>query len=92
MHSTLEEMVRKTHNLGKDWVAQIPFALFTLRQMPCHSIGYSPYEQLLGSNLHTPPTCVCMFEREKIMGGGDLSIDTQPKTVDIDSTSSDFRR
>ena len=32
MHATLERKLRKAYAQGKDWVAQIPFALFALRQ------------------------------------------------------------
>ncbi len=54
MHATLESMLRKAHAQGLDWVGQIPFALFALRQMPCRSTGFSPYELIYGKNMRTP--------------------------------------
>lgn len=54
MHATLESMLRKAHASGKDWVSQIPFALFALRQMPCRSTGFSPYELVFGRHMRTP--------------------------------------
>ncbi len=54
MHSTLENMLRKAHAQGKDWVEQLPFALFALRQMPSRSTGFSPYELVWGRNMRTP--------------------------------------
>ncbi len=54
MHSTLVGMLRKAVAVGLDWVDQIPFALFALRQMPCKSTGFSPYELVWGRNMRTP--------------------------------------
>ncbi len=54
MHSTLEGMLRKAHSCGKDWVEQLPFALFALRQMPCRSTGFSSYELVWGRAMRTP--------------------------------------
>ncbi len=54
MHATLESMLKKAHDSGKDWVSQIPFALFALRQMPCRSTGFSPYELVFGRHMRTP--------------------------------------
>ncbi len=54
MHGTLEGMLKKAHAQGKDWVEQLPFALFALRQMPSRSTGFSPYELVWGKNMRTP--------------------------------------
>ncbi len=54
MHATLESMLRKAHTQGLDWVGQIPFALFALRQMPSRTTGFSPYELVYGRHIRTP--------------------------------------
>ena len=39
--------------VGIDWVEQLPFALFAIKQMPCRSTGFSPLELNYGSNVRT---------------------------------------
>ncbi len=54
LHSTLEAMLGKVHGLGLDWVRQLPFVLFALRQAPNRTTGYSPFELVYGHNVRTP--------------------------------------
>ncbi len=54
LHSTLEAMLGKAHALGLDWVRQLPFVLFALRQAPNRTTGYSPFELVYGHNVRTP--------------------------------------
>ncbi len=54
MYATSESMLRKAHTQGLNWVGQIPFALFALRQMPSRTTGFSPYELVYGRHIRTP--------------------------------------
>ncbi len=42
LHATLEAILGKARALGLDWVGQIPFVLFALRQAPNRTTGFSP--------------------------------------------------
>ena len=53
MHASLESMLRKTHALGLNWVSQIPFALFAMRQAPSRRTGFSPFELVYCRNVWT---------------------------------------
>ena len=44
LHATFEAMLRKATALGLDWVRQLPFAIFAIRQAPNRSTGFSPFE------------------------------------------------
>lgn len=65
MHSTLENILRKASTSKVDWVEQVPFALFALRQMPCKTAGFSPYEMVWGRTMRTPLDVVYCGWREK---------------------------
>ena len=54
LHATLEAMLGKASARGLDWVRQLPFAVFALRQAPNRTTGYSPYELVYGHNVRTP--------------------------------------
>ncbi len=54
MHRTLEGMLTKAHQMGLDWAAQLPFALFALRQTPNRDTGLSPFELVFGRDVRTP--------------------------------------
>ena len=53
-HGTLEGILAKATARGIDWVEQLRFALFAIRQMPYRSIGFSPFELIYGRNVRTP--------------------------------------
>lgn len=54
MHSTLEGMLTIAHSLGQDWVFQLPFALFALRQALHRDTGLSPFELVFDWRVRTP--------------------------------------
>lgn len=54
MHGTLESMLTKAHHQGLDWVQQLPFALFALRQMPNRDTQLSPFDIVFGREVRTP--------------------------------------
>jgi len=54
LHATLEAMLSKASAKGLDWVRQLPFAIFALRQAPNRTTGYSPFELVYGHNVRTP--------------------------------------
>ncbi len=54
LHATLEAMLAKAHAEGMDWVRQLPFVLFALRQAPNRTTGFSPYELVYGQHVRTP--------------------------------------
>ncbi len=39
---------------GHDWVSQVPYALFVLRQMPYADSGFSLFEVVYGFKVRTP--------------------------------------
>ena len=47
-------MLTKAMDLGLDWVGQIPFALFAIRQSPCKTTVFSPFELVYVRNVRTP--------------------------------------
>ena len=47
-------MLGKATALGLDWVKQLPFVVFVLRQTPNRSTGFSPFELVYGHNVRTP--------------------------------------
>ena len=53
LHATLEAMLEKATALGFDWVKQLPFVVFALRQAPNRSTGFSPFELVYGHNVRT---------------------------------------
>ena len=54
LHATLKAMLGKATALGLDWVKQLPFVVFALRQAPNISTGFSPFELVYGHNVRTP--------------------------------------
>ncbi len=53
-HGTLKSILGKCVDEGKDWVEQLPFALFVLRQMPHADSGFSPFDLVYGFRVRTP--------------------------------------
>lgn len=39
---------------GKDWDRLVPYLLFTYREVPQESTGFSPFEMLYGREVHGP--------------------------------------
>ncbi len=54
MHGTFEAILRKCVERKQDWVVQIPYVLFVLRQMPHADSGFSPFELVYGFRVRTP--------------------------------------
>lgn len=49
----LKAMLRKSAtDKGKDWDKLIPYLLFTYREVPQVSTGFSPFELLYGHHVH----------------------------------------
>ncbi len=53
-HRTLKSILTKSLANNLDWVQQIPFCLFTLRQMPNSDSGLSPFDLVFGFRVRTP--------------------------------------
>ncbi len=49
-----KSIVKKAFDDALGWVEQIPFVLFTLRQMPGSETGYSPFDLMYGYRVRTP--------------------------------------
>ncbi len=54
VHGTFKSILKKCISCKTDWVQQIPFVLFVLRQMPNSEHGFSPFELIYGSRSRTP--------------------------------------
>ncbi len=54
MHGTLKSILGKCMEKGGDWVEQINFALFVLREMPHKDSGFSPFDLVYGFRVRTP--------------------------------------
>ncbi len=54
MHGTLKAILGKCMSDGVDWVGQISFVLFVLRQMPHSDSGFSPFDLVYGFHVRTP--------------------------------------
>lgn len=54
MHGMLKGILKKAVELGLDWVLQLPFAMFALRQAPHKGSGLSPFELVFGSQVRMP--------------------------------------
>ncbi len=54
LHGTFKSVLKKSIERKIDWVQQLPFALFVLRQMPSTDHGLSPFELIYGSRSRTP--------------------------------------
>ena len=69
LHATLEAMLGKARALGLDWVQQIPFVLFALRQAPNRTTGFSPFELVYGHYVRTPLDVIYEGWRGKVGEG-----------------------
>ena len=54
MHGTLKAILGQCMEGGHDWVSQVPYALFVLRQMPYADSGFSLFEVVYGFKVRTP--------------------------------------
>ena len=54
VHGTFKSILKKSISNKCDWVQQIPFVLFVLRQMPSSDHGLSPFELIYGLRSRTP--------------------------------------
>ncbi len=54
MHGTMKSVLGKSIDEGLDWVGQLCFVLFVLRQMPHADTGYSPFDMVYGFRVRTP--------------------------------------
>ena len=69
LHATLEAMLGSTRALGLDWVQQIPFVLFTLKQTPNRTTGFSPFVLVYGHYVRTFLDVIYEGWREKVGEG-----------------------
>ncbi len=63
-HGTLKSILGKCVDEGKDWVEQLSFALFVMRQMPHADSGFSPFDLVYGFRVRTLLDALCsgLFE------------------------------
>ncbi len=54
MHSTFKGILGKCIQDGSDWVGQVTFVLYVLRQMPHADSGLSPFDLVFGYRVRTP--------------------------------------
>ncbi len=54
MHSTMKGILGKCISDGSDWVDQLNFVMYVLRQMPHADSGYSPFDLVYGFRVRTP--------------------------------------
>ncbi len=54
MHGTMKSILGKCIDDGLDWVEQVCFVLFVLRQMPHADSEYSPFDMVYGFRVRTP--------------------------------------
>ncbi len=54
MHGTLKSVLGRCIEEKEDWVAQVPLALYVLRQMPHSDSGFSPFDMVFGFRVRTP--------------------------------------
>jgi len=52
-HNTLEGILIKAVYKRIDWVNQLSFALLAVRQMPCRTTEYNPFELIYGTYIRT---------------------------------------
>ena len=53
-NQTLKAILRKTAVQGKDWDKLLPYLLFSYREVPQASTGFSPFELLYGRSVRGP--------------------------------------
>ncbi len=54
MHGTSKGILGKCVSDGVDWVGQVNFVLYVLRQMPHADSGFSPFDLVFGYRVRTP--------------------------------------
>ncbi len=54
MHGTMKSILGKCVSEGLDWVGQLCFVMYVLRQMPHADSGYSPFDLVYGFRVRTP--------------------------------------
>ncbi len=54
LHGTLKGILGKCMSEGVDWVGQVAFVLYVLRQMPHADSGFSPFDLVYGYRVRTP--------------------------------------
>ncbi len=54
MHGTFKGILGKCVSEGVDWVGQVNFVLYVLRQMPHADSGFSPFDLVFGYRVRTP--------------------------------------
>ncbi len=54
MHGTMKGILGKCISDGLDWVEQLSFVMYVLRQMPHADSGYSPFDLVFGFRVRTP--------------------------------------
>ena len=54
MHGTFKAILGKCKEAELDWVGQVNFVLFVLRQMPHANSGFSPFDLVYGFRVRTP--------------------------------------
>ncbi len=66
MHGTFKAILGKCVSDRVDWVGQISFVLFVLRQMPHADSGFSPFDLVYGFHVRTPLDALYhgLYERE----------------------------
>ncbi len=66
MHGTLKAILGKCVEEKMDWVGQVNFVLYVLRQMPHADSGFSPFDLVYGFRVRTPLDALYheLFEEE----------------------------
>ncbi len=54
LHGTMKSILGKCVAEGREWVGQICFVLYVLRQMPHSDSGFSPFDLVYGYRVRTP--------------------------------------
>ncbi len=54
MHGTFKSILGKCIADGSDWVGQVNFVLYVLRQMPNSETGFCPFDLVFGYRVRTP--------------------------------------
>ena len=53
-HHSLFQMIRSSSQEGQHWDELLPCLLFTCREAPCSTTGFSPFELVFGKHVHGP--------------------------------------
>ncbi len=54
MHGTMKSVLGKCIDEGLDWVEQLGFVMYVLRQVPHSDSGFSPFDLIYGFRVRTP--------------------------------------